>query len=52
MEILQDGDPNDIKTNSKSKLAEELRDVNINSYKFMKNLMIGGKNRAGPLVFK
>lgn len=38
MEILEDGHPEHIRANSKSKLAEDLRDVNYASYNYRKKI--------------
>lgn len=38
MEILEDGHPADIKAHSKSKLGDELRDVNYASYSYRKKV--------------
>lgn len=38
MEILEDGHPADIKAHSKSKLADDLRDVNYESYNYRKKV--------------
>ncbi len=38
MEILEDGHPGEIKAHSKSKLADDLRDVNYESYNYRKKV--------------
>jgi ABC-type transport system involved in cytochrome bd biosynthesis fused ATPase/permease subunit len=38
MEILEDGHPAEIKAHSKSKLADDLRDVNYESYNYRKKV--------------
>jgi ABC-type cobalamin/Fe3+-siderophores transport system ATPase subunit len=44
MEILEDGHPADIKASSRSKLAEDLRDVNYASYNYRKK--VGSEKRS------
>lgn len=44
MEILEDGHPADIKAHSKSKLGDELRDVNYASYNYRKK--VGSEKRS------
>jgi ABC-type multidrug transport system fused ATPase/permease subunit len=48
MEIIEDGDPEEIKQFSKTKFADELRDVNYASYNYRKK--VGSEKKSGSIM--